>query len=192
LIFNENTGKEMMKVPLKFVLCFQFILLSIFYVSGQEIEEYLIKSVLLCRAPEFIEWPPNASYLGTQDNFVISIIGTDPFSGKLETIIKSRNIKIKNKNVSVKIINKIEEIGNSDMLFISNSEKNNLTKILNYVNNKPILTISDTKVFIDKGVMINMYIESSKLLFNINLKSSNASKIYISSKFLVNANKVIK
>ncbi len=159
-------------------------------VKAQEIDEYLIKSAFIIRISVFIDWPENSTFINKNGDIVIAIIGDDPFNGKLQSIYKSR--KIKNKNIIVKTISKIEEIDVSDILFISNSEKYNLPKIIQHVKNKPILTLSDTKTFVDKGVMINMYIDGGNLAFDVNLKQSNESKIYISSKLLVNANKVIK
>jgi len=190
--FNKHSVKEPHRKLLKLMLCVSLILIPFLFASAQEIDEYLIKSAFLFKAPVFMEWPPNASYLLPQNNFVIAIIGSDPFNGKLQLAIKASNIKLKNKNISIRTVTKVEEIGSSDIVFISNSEKYNLTKILNYVKDKPILTLSDTRVFIDKGVMINMYIENNALQFNVNLKSINESKIYVSSKLLVNANKVVK
>ncbi len=189
---SKYTSKGFRIRFLKLVLCFYLFLLSLTHIFGQQVNEYTLKSAFLFKVPVFIEWPATASYLGNQNNFVISVIGTDPFNGKLESIIKSANIKIKNKSVTVKTISKLEEIEGADILFISNSEKYNLDKILNYIKDKPILTFSESKIFIDKGVMINMYIEDNKMEFNVNIKSSGNAKIYISSKLLVNANRIIK
>jgi hypothetical protein len=173
-------------------LTFYFNILSDSIVYAQETDEFLVKSVFILKIPVFIEWPENTSGVNTSKDFVIDIIGKDPFKGKLQSIIQSRNIKIKNRNITINYISKIENSDGADMLFISNSEKNNLPIIIKYLQNKSVLTISDSKAFLDKGIMINMYIEGSTLKFDVNLKQANESKMYISSKLLVNANKVIK
>jgi len=172
------------------ILTAHFIFSSTVPAHAQEIDEYLLKSAFIVRISVFIDWPENSSYINKNGDIIVAIIGDDPFNGKLQTIYNSR--KIKNRNITVKTISKITEIDGSDILFVSNSEKYNLPKIIQYINKKPILTVSDTKAFADKGVMINMYIESGSLAFDVNLKQTNESKIYISSKLLVNANKVIK
>ncbi|MFN8255134.1 MAG: YfiR family protein [Bacteroidales bacterium] len=176
----------------------RFLLLNFAFISlfqkllAQQVDEYLLKSVFILKIPSFIEWPVNANYNAGNKDFVIAIMGADPFKGKLPTLIKSEQITIKNKQVVVKLISKPEESFGCDMLFISSSEKYNITKILTLLAGKPILTISDSKAFTEKGVMINLYVAGEKLAFDVNLKKALESNIYISSKFLVNANKVEK
>ena len=174
------------------IILFVFICFSVFPSFSQQVDEYTIKSVFILKIPVYIEWPENSNYQTNQNDFVIGIIGEDPFKGKLMALIKKENLKIKNKNIQVRPISIYSEIAGIDLLFIANSEKYNIVKILNEVKNKPILTMSDTKSFSDKGIMINMFIDSGSLAFDVNLKESNFSKIYISSKLLVNAKNVIK
>ena len=190
--FRKYLKKSLFLNVFFLLLIFHFNFLSNSYTYGQETDEYLVKSVFILKIPVFIEWPENSSLVNASNDFVIDIIGGDPFKGKLQSIIKSRNIKIKNRNIVVNNISKVEEADGADMIFISNTEKYNLPKIIKYFQNKPILTLSDSKAFLEKGVMINLYIEGSTLKFDVNLKQAIESKIYISSKLLVNANKVIK
>jgi hypothetical protein len=176
----------------KSIILFLFAYFSVFPSFSQQVDEYVIKSVFILKIPVYIEWPENSNYQVNQNDFVIGIIGEDPFKGKLQALIKKEKLKIKNKNIQVRHIANYSEINGIDLLFVANSEKYNITKILKEVQNKPILTMSDTKSYSEKGIMINMYIESGSLAFDVNMKESSISKIYISSKLLVNAKNVIK
>ena len=65
----------------------------------------------------------------TNEPVVISIIGENPFKGQLKKLAES-NRKIKKKQVTVRYIQNPEEIAGSDILFISSSERYDISKIL--------------------------------------------------------------
>lgn len=174
------------------VLCCSLLFFGVPKINSQTANEYTLKSVFLLRVANFVEWPEGKENNNPKKNFIISIYGDDPFNGLLLSAIASQKYTVKNKDIVIRKINNTHEIESSDILFISSSEKYNLTKILDFVRNKPILTIGDTKGFIERGVMVNMFIEDLFLKFDINLVSSKESNIYISSKLLSNAHRVIK
>ena len=159
---------------------------------SQGVDEYELKAVYILNFSLFTEWPSTSTINIEDKPFVITIYGKNPFEKKIEYLVKVKRKKLKNRIIIIKYANNLNQILNSDIIFISSSEKYNVSKIINYVRGKPILTIGDTKGYLNKGVMINMYISNSKLKFDINLKEVKKSDIYISSKLLVNANKIIK
>ena len=160
-------------------------------VKAQNIEEYALKKVMIFKITTLIEWPENSKVSSTNDPVVISIIGENPFKGQLKKLADS-NRKIKKKQVTVRYIQNPEEIAGSDILFISSSERYDISKILKYIQNKPILTIGDTKGYVEKGVMIEFALYSGKMRIKINKKQADKSKIYINSQLLGNAFKVVR
>lgn len=168
--------------------------LSLTNMSAQTSNEYTLKSIFLLKVANFVDWPENSKVNDPNEDFVIAVFGDDPFDGLLQSTIKSLKLKIKNKNIVVKRINKTSEIEHTDILFISSSEKYNLSKIIEYTKKLPILTIGDTKGYAERGVMVNMFIDDVylNLNFDVNMKYVKLANIYISSKLLVNAIRVIK
>lgn len=159
---------------------------------SQATNEYALKSAFLIRLTNFVEWPENSKVSNSKEDFIIGIIGKNPFGDGLEKVIKQKKLKIKHKKILVKPIQKTSEIKTTDLLFISSSEKNNLNDILKETEKHAILTIGDTKEYTSQGVMINLFISKNYLTFDINLKTAKKSKFYISSKLLANAKNVIK
>jgi hypothetical protein len=47
-----------------------------------------------------------------------------------------------------------------------------------------LLTVGDTEGYAQEGVMLNFYIEASKVKFEINLNSIRSSRIAVSSQLL--------
>lgn len=179
----------------RFKAIFTIIVLQLFFslqVYSQSSNEYALKSAFLIRLTNFIEWPENSKVANKNEDFIIGVIGKNPFGNGLENVIKAKNLKIKQKNILVKPIKKISEIKTTDLLFVCSSEKNNLSNILKEADKYPILTIGDTKEYTSKGVMINLFISKNYLTFDVNLKSAKKNKFYVSSKLLANAKNVIK
>lgn len=169
-----------------------FVFLFVFSsAKAQNIEEYALKKVLIFKITTLVEWPKDSKVYNPKTPIVIAIIGENPFDGQLKSLAESKR-KIKNKPVIVKHIHSAEEIEDSDILFISSSERYDISKIIKHIQNKPILTIGDTKGYVEKGVMIEFTLRQDKMKFKINKKQADKSKIYINSTLLANALKVIK
>jgi hypothetical protein len=166
------------KTKIFLIVIFGFLIIPIIVFS--QTEEYTIKAVFLERFTRFIEWPGESEINDTTKPFVISVIGKNPFGNILEETYSAQ--KILNKNVEIRYISKIDQIEKTNILFISKSKDKELSKILSYTKGKPILTVGDTKGFAKKGVMINFYLSSGKLRFEINetaVKESGLSMSYL-------------
>jgi len=179
------------KLPLIFVFIFQ---LSLFIpnVNSQTVNEYSLKSAFLLHVANFVDWPQSSKVNDNSKDFIICIYGDNPFDNTLKEVIEAKKMKIKGKKIKVHLINKLDEIKNADILFISSSEKYNLSKVLKLAEKLPILTIGDTEGYTERGVMINIFIFDSYLAFDVNMAVSKKIGFYISSKLLSRAKRVIK
>lgn len=147
-----------------------FLLLVNLSFTGQP-DEYVIKAVLIEKISSFVEWPEEK----TPDNntFTIGIINNHRFGNILEKTYENR--KILGMKLIVKFIEEDLEINNCDAIFIPRVNKEKLADILDFVKKKPILTISDTKGYAEKGIHINFYTEENNIRFEINEKSVKES-----------------
>jgi len=102
----------------------------------------------------------------TNEPFVIAVIGKTELTESLQLVYSQQEIN--NKRVIIKEIKELYEIQEAHILFISESEKKNLPKILDVVKLLPILTVSETKGFAEKGVLINFFEDNKRLCFEIN------------------------
>jgi len=68
-------------------------------------------------------------------------------------------------------------------LFIAESEKKNIEKIVSITSGLPVLTIGETDGFSEKGILVNFFEENKKLRFEINetavLKSQLKMSYYL-------------
>lgn len=170
------------KTGIFFFLIFSF--LSGFYSKTAE-KEALIKAAYLEKFARFTEWPDD--YVGKR--FDIGVIGKSPFNGALEMLAK--NFQIKGKPVSIHYITNIDEAVNYEMLFICNSEKSQLRKILDKIEHLPILSVGDTDGFTKLGVHFNFYLtEEGTIHFEVNPEKISQSGLK-ADMYLISIGKVV-
>ena len=150
----------------------------------QKLGEYEVKAAFMYNFLKFIEWPDKA-FFDYHTTINLCVLGKDPFGSTLDFI---QGETINNKKIIIKYHYDIDGLEKCNVLFISSSEKERLTKILQTLGGLNILTISDTKSFAQQGVLINFHMEENKVRFEINQDAVNRSKLKISSKLLKLAN----
>lgn len=163
------------------VLMISFIIFSNIK-SPAQTNEYMVKAVALEKLSMFITWPPVTIKSDISNEFVITVLGQNPFGDLLEEVYKDK--KIKEKKVVVNNIGSIAELKKCDILFISKMKLNDLKKVLSYVDKSPVLTISDTDGFAEAGCFINLYEFENKLRFEINQKSMQSMGFKIDYRLL--------
>jgi hypothetical protein len=144
--------------------------------------ESLVKAGYIEKFTHFVQWPEMSDKNDSTDTFKIAVIGKNIFGKDLGEIFSK--IKIKDSPVKISYISSVDEIDKCMILFISESEKNNLDKILHYTTGRPILTISDSKGFGLNGVIINMFTEGNYIRYEINRNTLEKSGLIINSLLL--------
>jgi len=165
------------------------ILLSLLSFQGfSQASIYVLKAVYLEKFSRFITWPEESLIDKTSEPFIISVIGETPLTKNLEQIYAIQEIK--NKRVIIKKIKHLNEIQDSHILFIAESEKKNIDKIIEITKQQPILTIGETEGFAEKGVLINFFETNNKLRFEINETAVLKSPLQMSF-YLLNSARIV-
>jgi hypothetical protein len=155
-----------------------------------QITEYEMKAVFLKNFPLYVEYPKECCISDTSKPFIIGVIGENPFGRVLKDYFATR--KIRDKNVEIRNIPGLnDEISSCHLLFISASGKKHLHQILSATRKKPILTIGDTRGFAEQGVLINFYMDSGRVRFEINHKAVKESGLHINFR-LLNLAKIVE
>ncbi len=157
--------------------------------AASEIGEYTLKAVYMWRLPSFIEWPGDAEIRDASKPFIISVIGANPFSGKLEALASKKTIF--GKKVIIRHVSDIDEIKNAHILFIGRLKEVEVRRILSFTGDKPILTVSDMEEAAEKGALVNFRITKNKLGFEINETAAHRSGLVISSRLLRIATRIV-
>jgi hypothetical protein len=143
-------------------------------------DEYDIKVVFLLNFARFVEWP-DAAEPGRP--LVIGVVGKDPFGDRLDKVVRGENVA--GRPLVVKRFQRIDEVANCDLLFISRSEKPNLGKIMERLEGHAVFTVSDIPEFAENGGMIGLVRDEDKIRLHINVGASKkAANFIISAKLL--------
>lgn len=151
--------------------------------AAADLEPYIAKAAMLEKIPRYINWPAESGMKNTSTPFVIGVIGKNPFGSILEKAF-TRDRKINKKQVKIVYFSSPDEIKDCHLLFISAAEKKNLSKIFSIIQNKPVLTISDTTGFAQRGVHINFVKSGQRLRFEINPIAVRQASLSIDPSFL--------
>ncbi len=143
--------------------------------------EYAIKAAFLFNFAQFVEWPTNV-FAEADSPFVIGVLGANPFGKSLEEIVRGESIR--GHPVQVRYLRADEPIADCTALFISQSENARLEAILQSLERKPVLTVSDVERFARRGGMIRFVNQQNKIRFTINPEAAKNAGLSLSSKLL--------
>jgi hypothetical protein len=143
--------------------------------------EYQVKAVFLYNFTQFVEWPSFA--FENQDSpLVLGILGKDPFGNYLDETVSGDSVN--GHPLVVQRFQNAEDVGKCHILFISASEKDRLKGIVQLLESRNILTVSDAANFTKYGGIVRFYTENHKTRISINLESAKKADLTISSKLL--------
>ena len=143
--------------------------------------ESQVEAVFVYNFSRFVEWPPQAFAAG-DGPFVIGILGSDPFGGRLDEAVHGEQIN--GHALEIRRFRNVSEIGNCQILFIDRSQGSEIKNILNSLDHRSILTVSALEDSTKYGVMVQFATENNRVRLRINVDSAKAAGLTISSKLL--------
>jgi hypothetical protein len=143
--------------------------------------DYDVKAAYLYNFGHFVDWPANAA-TAKNDSFVVCVLGQDPFGPVLDATLAGESIA--GKRVTAKRISTPQESANCQILFLSSAEDPQLHKIIEALNEQPVLTVSDMPQFSQRGGMIQFVLEGKKIRFEVNLTAVQHAGLTLSSELL--------
>ncbi|MBN1795143.1 MAG: YfiR family protein [Sedimentisphaerales bacterium] len=169
--------------------------------------EYDIKAAFLYNFIKFVDWPEEKIPADTNQPFILGIIGEDLFKDSINIIkgekAKGRDIIIKyfkcehkseesNNQKHVLSSEQIEAFRKCHLLYICPSNEKQLPDIIKAVKGANVLTIGESKNFLEKGGIIQFVMEEDKVGFGANLKAAREQNLKLSSRLLKLARTIIK
>jgi hypothetical protein len=144
--------------------------------------EYNVKAAYLYSFGRYITWPDSAFPIRDSE-FVICLLGDDPFGEVLNVIAKTKTIQ--GHRIVIKKISSIEDLTHCHILFIPRTIKaEQLSPFVNKLQNKSILIVGESPGFIKNGACINFYFEGDQVRFEINSEAIRQEKLQIDAKLL--------
>ncbi len=144
--------------------------------------EYQVKAAFIYNFAKFVEWPPDAVRTA-EGGFVITILGEDPFGAILDDTLRGRTINAQ--RIIIRRAARAEDVRDSRIVFISDSERENLPRILKRLAGAAILTVGEMDHFAERGGIICFKTDDKdRIRLEINAAMAEQARLRISSELL--------
>ncbi len=179
-----TTSKKGLKcITATYKLCMILLLVGLPtpLISGPPTSEDKLKVALIYKLTKFVEWPAHPVD-HSRKTFGICLLGEDPFGDALNAL-GDRNVK--GRSISVHRHSQSEAIDEQcQIVFISDSKRPFLDPILQSLQARPILTLSDMEQFAEQGGILQLSRGEKRIGFVINLNSAKQSQLTIAAPLL--------
>jgi hypothetical protein len=142
--------------------------------------EYHVMAAFLYNFAKFVQWPEATD--AAEHPFVITVLGQDPFGNVLDDTLQGKAVD--GRMVTLRRVSSAEGVEPSQILFISDSEQQQLPAILDSIGTKAILTVGEMGDFSERGGVIRFDVEDDRVRLEINVDAAERSGLRISSDLL--------
>jgi hypothetical protein len=149
-------------------------------------DESEVKAAFVYNFAKFVEWP---SAKLADSPLVVGLIGGDPFQGALDRV--AEHVTAGGHTLIVRRLHNLQGIHECHVLFINSSEESRLGDILQLATAANVLTVSDLDHFVERGGMIGLERQESRIRFAVNAGAASRAGLKISSQLLKLASNVI-
>src|SRR5579862_9819974 len=96
-----------------------------------------VEAVFLFNFSQFVDWPAQA-FPDPGSPIVIGVLGSDPFGATLDEVVRGEVVN--GRPLVVRRFQRIEQLTDCQILFISRSERSHLESILTMLKGRSVLT----------------------------------------------------
>lgn len=142
--------------------------------------EYKVKAAYIYNFLRFVEWddqPP-----GSHQPLTIGIIGQDQFTPSL--IRALQNQMIEGRPIVLKLLNWPDQSEKLNLLYVARSEQDQIASLLENVQGKKVLTVSEIRRFLPQGGMVQIWNDNNRVKFGINTIAVERAHLKVSSQML--------
>lgn len=156
--------------------------------DSNEVENQ-VKATYLYKFTNYIDWPTTA-FSQPDTPFTIGVIGSDDIAAKLKSLIEAEGHMMNNRNIEVIVIKPNTSMTNIQILFIGKLDGAGIKSMLNIVQARPVLTITESVEGLDDGSIINFITDDNRVRFEVSIVHAERSGLKISARLLKVAKKV--
>jgi hypothetical protein len=143
--------------------------------------EYEVKAAYLFNFAIHVEWPADA-FDGKESPLVLNILGKDPCAETLEKALRNKNAQ--GRPVEVSRVKSLEEFKGCHILFLPDSEKERLPKVVEALKEKSTLIVGESRGLAGQGAAFNFFLEDKKVRVEVNVETAARHRLKIGAKLL--------
>jgi hypothetical protein len=142
-------------------------------------KEYQLKAGFLYNFTKFVQWPDDR-FEDEGSEIVIAVLGTDPFGGELDRVVKDRIVE--GRSIVVRRIKTAAEIPAAHIVFVARDAEPLLADSLRSLPG--VLTVGETGAFTARGGIVAFYVMNEKVRFEINQDGAEKAGLKLSGQLL--------
>lgn len=151
------------------------------FAFGQSMDEYAVKAAFVLNFARYTQWPEDAFDSPTEP-FNLCVLGDKAIKKSFQALDGK---KIGSRPLQVRFRCKRKDADKCNILFFSDGvDPATLLETLAAVKGKQVLTIGETKTFINSGGVINLFNREERLYFEINETTARKQQLKLSSRLL--------
>ncbi|HUF05843.1 MAG TPA: YfiR family protein [Candidatus Binatia bacterium] len=137
-----------------------------------------VKAAFLFNFAKFTEWPA----LEPAAQLVLCVVGDGRVASALADTVRGHRIGARALRVQEMRID--GPVGLCHVLFISTSETRSARRVLDSLETLPVLTVSDGRGFARSGGIVEFFIDSERMRFEVNIRAMDRAGVRLSSRVL--------
>lgn len=138
-----------------------------------------VEAAFLYRFVGYVDWPSEAS---SAPVFTIAVLGDDPLIEELQRILPQHQLK--NHPAQVRRISRIQDLGDSQMLFIGPRYNDELRSVIARVAPHPVLVVTASDHGLEAGSCVNFLIIDRRVRFEVSTTAAEHAGLKVSAELL--------
>jgi hypothetical protein len=156
--------------------------------SDKLLSDYQVKAAYIYTFAKFVEWP-SQSFENTSTPLRFCILNDRSFEVELDRMVKGKAVA--GHAIEVVQVQDGIQARSCHVLFINSAQGRQARHTIEALRGTSVLTVGETSDFLAEGGVINFVIEDDRVQFQVNQKAANAAGLYISSRLLSVAKRVV-
>jgi len=156
-------------------------------VLAQAVSEYQVKAAYVYNFAKFVDWPAE-SFTSPTAPIRLCVLNDRAFQSQLEQIVRGKNIT--DRPVIAISVQNVEESRDCQVLYINSSQQPR--HIFDLLQGTSVLTVGETKGFLEEGGIINFVFQGDQVHFQVNHRAATQAGLHMSSRLLSVAKAVIE
>ena len=157
--------------------------------TAQSVSEYRVKAAYLYNFAKFVDWPADRFATATTP-IRLCVLNDSLFLAELLQVVNGKTIA--GRPMAVVPVQSAELARSCEILFINSSQNGQTPKVIDALRDTSVLTVGETKGFVQEGGIINFVLQDDRVLFEVNHKAARQAGLSVSSRLLAVAKLVIE
>lgn len=169
-------------------MCFALLaILLVFFTANlgfaEALDEHTLKAAYLYNFTRYIAWPDDAWPNGEQD-FVIGVIGDNPFSETLDQIAEKRLAQ--KRRIVIRYFDTLADYKPCHILFVvATTPPEVRAAIIRQTRNQPVLVVGESADFAEAGATVNFVLMTDgSIKIEINIDAMNRGRMQTNAQLL--------